>query len=115
LYEKDLLLVCVIRLMGRPRKSKEDRVKYINNQFYWPERYYFILDEFDKLCQKKLAIASVPSQIKRCRSIVLRRLIFQYLINNDLDNEVVKKGIKEFLEDENRKHQIIINNYRNKK
>jgi len=99
--------------LGRPKKTESEKAKFRFKSFYFPLRFDYIWKEFDELCQKRLELGKLPLHKNKCKSIVIRRLIFKYILEHSL-NDRVKKDIKEFIDIEDDKNKIMIDKFLNK-
>lgn len=83
---------------GRPKTPEGDRAKYRMHSFYYPLRIEDVWQEFDKLSKKRFSGFNYPS---RSKSMMIRNLIFDFVIKNSTDKNI-KDKIKNFLEEENK-------------
>ena len=93
--------------------AKEDRPGYRFKTFYFPMHLKKIWKEFNNICQERLPIGKIPNQKNRCKSIVIRRLIYKYVLENSSDPEV-KRQIVQLIEEEKMKEANLLSKYLDK-
>jgi hypothetical protein len=82
---------------GRPKMLESDLAKFRLHNFYFPLRLEDVWDEFDLLSQRQIKNFAYP---QRCKSIILRRLIFDFILKHTI-KEDIKHQINNFVEEEN--------------
>lgn len=82
--------------IGRPSKKEVEKAKFRQQSFYFPLRLSSVWNEFDKISKNKIGWYPYP---ERCKSIILRRLLFRFILDES-QNEEIKKLIINYLEEE---------------
>ena len=73
---------------GRKKKSKSE---YNLKNFYWSNEYEAIWNEFTKVCKAEMPLFKYP---ERTKSIILRSLIMQHVLDKTSDASIQQMIIK---------------------